>query len=257
MLRAAAVRGHVAAQLVYAQALLDGAGDASLAVRWLRIAAEAGYPPAANLLGRCLEKGWGTPADHPGAACWYRIAASTGDDWGRYNLANMLLRGRGVPLDRAEAWTLFRTAAGNGHAKSMNLVARFLDEGWDRPRDPARAAWWYRRSAEAGDYRGCHNFAVLLAEAGRRPEALGWWHRAVPDATPDILDAMEAILAPWPEAADLLGTVRRRSASFRDGRGIDGRTDLPSGGRTVNRFGLVRLARRWPGFGRGRVSSPP
>lgn len=165
-----------------------------------------------NMLGRCLERGWGCTADPANAATWYRAASITGDNWARYNLANMLMRGRGVPRQQHEAWRLFLAAAQDGHAKSMNLVARFLDEGWCVPQDRVAALSWYRRSAEAGDYRGQHNLATLLAEAGQVPDALAWWTRALPDATQDILQAMRETLAllPGGEAADLHRRVTER-----------------------------------------------
>ncbi len=192
-LRRQAERGHVAAQLVFGQALLDSA-DPVQAARWFAIADTAGFAPAANMLGRCHEKGWGVPADPRQAASCYRRAAAAGDPWGCYNLANLYLRGRGVERDRLESWRLFLQAAGQGHAKSMNLVARFLDEGWDRARDRRAALLWYRRAAEAGDYRGQHNLATALAEQGALDEALSWWGRALPAATPDVREAMEQAL---------------------------------------------------------------
>lgn len=213
--RRAAERGYVLAQLMFGQMLLDGIdqpADPAQAVRWFGIAAGAGHMPALNMLGRCHEKGWGTEVDPGRAAACYRQAAHAGDDWARYNLANMLLRGRGVTRNRLEAWQLFQAAATSGHAKSMNLVGRFLEEGWDRPADPVLARAWYRRSAEAGDYRGRHNLATALAEEGKYDEAIGWWAQALPDATPDILEAMMRALAEIDhlDAASLLDAVRRR-----------------------------------------------
>lgn len=207
----------MSAQLMFGQMLLDGSdqpADPARAMCWFTIAADAGHMPAMNMLGRCHEKGWGTEADPGRAAVCYRRAADSGDDWGRYNLANMLLRGRGVVRDRREAWRLFHAAATSGHAKSMNLVGRFLEEGWDRECDPAVARTWYRRSAEAGDYRGRHNLATALAEDGHHDEALDWWRRALPDATPDILQAMVQALARIDHAgaAPLLLAVRQRLA---------------------------------------------
>lgn len=196
-LRHRAIGGDVVAQTLWAQALLDGtqvSKDAARARQWFTIAADAGFAPALNMLGRCLERGWGGTVDLPEAARFYAAAIVRGDDWARYNLGNMRLRGRGIDRDRAEAFALFTTAAQNGHAKSMNLAARCLEEGWGCTQNGHAAAAWYARSAEAGDYRGQHNFAVLLAEAGRLPEAFVWWDRALADATPDILDAMQAIL---------------------------------------------------------------
>ncbi|MBB3173032.1 hypothetical protein FHR90_000850 [Endobacter medicaginis] len=219
-LRAAAEAGHVEAQMLYAQALLDGAAgqprDPARGFSWFCIAAGAGHAPGLNMRGRCLEQGWGTTRDLAAAAASYRAAAALGDPWGRYNLANMQLRGRGVPRDRLAAYALFEAAARDGHAKSMNLVARFHDEGWDRPRDPAIALQWYRRSAEAGDYRGRHNLAVWHAERGQWQEAVGLWQAALPEATEDILTAMAQVTAiacanaPTPELKRLAGEIAAR-----------------------------------------------
>ena len=220
-LRKAAESGHVEAQSLLGQALLNGVllpRGPSEAARWFSVAARAGYLPALNMQGQCLEKGWGVPPDAVAAAACYRRAAKGGHDWAQYNLANMMLRGRGVARDRAGAWTLFLTAAKAGHAKSMNLVARFLEEGWDRPRDPAAAEAWYRCSAEAGDYRGRHNLATLLAEAGALDEAMFWWCLAVHDATADILCAMAQALRiiSHPAAPALLRVVEARQAPHRE-----------------------------------------
>lgn len=229
-LRRQAERGHVAAQLVLGQALLDS-GDAVQAARWFAIADAAGFAPAANMLGRCHEKGWGVPADPGQAAACYRRAAASGDPWGCYNLANQYLRGRGVERDRLESWRLFLQAARQGHGKSMNLVARFLDEGWDRPRDRQAALLWYRRSAEAGDYRGQHNLATALAEQGALDEALSWWARALQAATQDVREAMDRALSgiDHREARRLLASLRAQ------GGGTD-ETGAPARGGPLGRL---------------------
>lgn len=72
-----------------------------------------------------------------------------------------------MPQNLKQALLLFQTAAQNGHAKSMNILARFLEEGWEIPQDRQAALAWYKRSAEGGDYRGQHNYATALAEAGK------------------------------------------------------------------------------------------
>ncbi|GAJ28344.1 hypothetical protein AA0498_2493 [Acidomonas methanolica] len=214
-LRRQAEQGHAAAQVAWGQALLDGrtgGADPAGARAWFAIAAGAGYPLGQVMYARALERGWGGAVDLPAAYRLYRQAAEAGDDWARYNLGNMLLRGRGCARDRPAAWRYFLAAATSGHAKSMTLIGRFLEEGWDRPRDIAAAAAWYRRGAEGGDYRGQHNLASLLAEAGHLDEALVWWRRALPEATPDILRAMEEALAQLPgeSAAALRQDVERR-----------------------------------------------
>jgi TPR repeat protein len=132
----------------------------------------AGHPPAANMLGRCLERGWGGEPDMTQAAAWYRRAAEATLDWGQYNLANMLLRGRGVTRDLPQALAWFRRAADQGHAKSMNLTGRILEEGWVGPIDELAAAAWYRWAADGGDFRAQYNLGTLLARAGRLDEAV-------------------------------------------------------------------------------------
>ena len=174
----AACAGLVEAQTTLGQMLLDGRGtpaDAGAARRWFARAAVSGYAPAANMLGRCLERGWGGAIDLPQAGEHYRAAALAGLDWGQYNLANMLLRGRGMPCDVAQAFGWFVAAAEQGHAKAMNLVGRFHEEGWLAPADPANAAVWYRRAAVGGDFRGQHNLATVLAQAGLLSEAVTWF----------------------------------------------------------------------------------
>lgn len=196
-IRIGALKGDPLAQVQWGQALLDCeymASDPKAAMGWFSIAADAGFGPAHNMLGRCHHFGRGCGKDLALAAVHYGRAAVLGDEWGRYNLGILTLRGLGMPADRARAFALFSEAAGKGHAKSMNILGRFLEEGWETERNPAAALEWYRRSAEGGDYRGQHNYATALAEAGLVDEALGWWRKAVVDATSDILLAMDRSL---------------------------------------------------------------
>jgi len=202
-IRASALKGHLLEQVLWGKVLLNSIHvppDHARAVEWFTIAANAHYGPAHNMLGRCSHFGWGRPQDLAEAARCYARAAELGDDWGRYNLAILRMRGLGMARDMAGALALFRQGALAGHAKSMNLYGRFLEEGWETPADPAQALLWYQRSAEGGDYRGQHNHACALREAGQVEVALGWWERAVETATPDILGAMIRELAAVPGA---------------------------------------------------------
>ncbi|MEG1082762.1 MAG: tetratricopeptide repeat protein, partial [Pseudomonas sp.] len=147
--------------------------------RWFAIAAYQGNAMAHNMLGRCLEHGWGAEVDVPGAARHYRAAADLGLDWGLYNYANLLATGRGVVADQVQALACYRQAAEAGHAKSMNLLGRYLEEGVACPADPAQARDWYRRSAEAGDFRGQFSHAAMLVEHGQVEQALPWLEQAL------------------------------------------------------------------------------
>ncbi|WP_408872269.1 tetratricopeptide repeat protein [Gluconobacter roseus] len=214
-IRQGALKGQHLQIVQWGQVLLDSVyvpRNPVAALDWFTIAANAGFGPGHNMRGRCFQFGWGCEKDLLQAARCYEAAAKAGDEWGRYNLGIMTMRGIGMEANLARALDLFRTAANNGHAKSMNLYARFLEEGWVVPQDRVAALDWYRRSAEGGDYRGQHNHATALVDAGKINEALGWWRQAAVDATSDILLAMDqklTALGPTGDA-ELLEQVRGR-----------------------------------------------
>lgn len=67
----AAKQGILEGQALLGQILLEGQGierDEGLAFRWFGIAAQGGHVMARNMLGRCLEHGWGCTADERAAA---------------------------------------------------------------------------------------------------------------------------------------------------------------------------------------------
>lgn len=189
-----AANGHVLEQVLWGKTLLNSQyvpPDPQQAREWFSIAAQAHYGPAHNMLGRCAQFGWGGPLSLSAAVQYYHEAMRLDDLWGIYNLGICSMRGIGTPKNMKKAFQLFSYAATKGHAKSMNLLARFIEEGWQTPRDPHLAQKWYQRSAEGGDYRGQHNYATILLSLHRIDEAISFWQRAVHNATPDILLAME------------------------------------------------------------------
>ena len=193
----AAQLGDADAQATLAQLLPDGRGvlkDEALALSWFRIAARQRHPMAINMIGRCLENGWGCEIDLGEAAQHYRKAADLGLDWGLYNYGQLQTRGRGVERDLGAAYELFHRAAAKGHAKSMNLLGRFHHEGVVVPKDVQLARQWYQRSAEAGDFRGQYNHASELAEDGDEVQACLWLERALATATPGFLQAAYPVL---------------------------------------------------------------
>ncbi|WP_238332744.1 tetratricopeptide repeat protein [Acetobacter sp. DmW_136] len=195
-IRQKALRGYHLEQVLWGKILLDSVylpSDPEMAVIWFRMAAQAGYGPAHNMLGRCYYFGWGCTQSHQKAITHYTLAAKLHDNWGRYNLAIMTMRGIGMPQDLPSAFALFQEGAQAGHAKSMNILARFYEEGWVISRDKKKAITLYKQSAQKGDYRGQHNYAVWLAEQGHIEEAMLWWQQAVPQATLDVLLAIQDI----------------------------------------------------------------
>jgi hypothetical protein len=133
---------------------------------------------AVNMVGRCLDNGWGSP-EHPAAAAeQYRRAAAAGNAWAQYNLGHLYLDGRGVARDWHQAYDYYLRAATQGHERAMNLVGRCCEHGWGTSVDPAAAAAWYQRSAAAGYFRGQYNWATVLFERRCFGEAMVWFERA-------------------------------------------------------------------------------
>ena len=201
LVRAAAERGVCDAQAIHAQLLLDGRHvpqNAALALHYFEQAARGGNAMGMNMVGRCLDQGWGVEKSPALAVPWFRAAAERGLDWGMYNLATLLALGSGVPEDKYEAMQWLRKAAELGHVKSINLLGGFYEDGWVVRKDMAAARKHYESAAHGGDFRGQFNFARMLAEEGKTSEALTWLRKVPETGTPAFLQKMKAFFAKWP-----------------------------------------------------------
>lgn len=197
----AAKRGIASAQLVYGQLLLDGrdvARDPIAALAWFERAAEGGEPEAWNMVGRCHEKGWGTPQDYARAMPYFERAIALGHVWAKVNLAQILMR-LGNPADRPRAYRLFEEAARAGNLKAINSLARFLEEGWAGPADPLRAVALYRLAAGRGDHWAQFNLATLLYAQGDHGEALNWLGRCIENSDDGFRGRIAQVLLDHPD----------------------------------------------------------
>jgi len=191
--RALALDGMAPAQVCYGRMLLEGnevSKSETDALRWFKRAALQGDLDAINMVGRCLENGWGCDIDMSLAAVRYHEAADRGHDWAQYNLGHLYLDGLGVDRDVEKAYRYYMNAASQGHARAMNLVGRCCEEGWGAPQDRLAAADWYRRSAEAGYFRGQYNWASVLLSCGLGADAAVWFERAALCGTPAVRQAV-------------------------------------------------------------------
>ena len=212
-LKAAAEAGLAPAQLRHGRWLLErGQHEAALAL-FLR-AARHGDIDAQNMVGRCLENGWGVKPDPRRAARWFARAARAGHAWAQYNLGHLCLDGLGVPRDPAAAYGWYLEAARQGHVRAMNLVARCLEEGWGVSSDRTAARKWLRRSAEGGYFRGQYNYATVLAAEARLDQAAELFAAAMAGAPELTQRRMAEALAARPEPTlnrlgrDVLGGAR-------------------------------------------------
>jgi len=203
MVRAAALRGVHQAQVLYGQMLLDGKfvkQEQAAAFHWFERAACGGNLMAINMVGRCLDQGWGVAPSPSLAEKWFRKAAEGGLDWGMYNLATLLTLGPGgVFRDKGAAFYWLQKAADLGHVKSINLLGGFYEDGWVVQRDLVIARDHYRRAAIGGDFRGQFNYARFLLEEGDLVGALYWLHQVPQSATPAFLEKMREYLAASPQ----------------------------------------------------------
>ena len=184
----------VEVQLALGQTALDR-GEAAAALEWFRAAARGGDARALNMVGRCLEHGWGVAASPAQAADWYRRAAAMGDAWAMFNLGDLHMRGVGVPRDDAAAFDLYAESARRGNAKALNMLGLFQEDGRFAAPDPAAARALYQAAAEGGDCWGAFNLGRLLVDAGDTTAALPWFARAIAVGFPDFWRTLGAALA--------------------------------------------------------------
>lgn len=177
-LREIAEAGSIEAQARLGQRLID-LGEAREGIAWLHRAAQGGHLDAINMVGRCLDLGWGVTIDKTLAAQWFCGAAERGHGWAMYNYATSLALGAGVPEDRKEALAWLRRADALGIAKAANFIGSFYEDGWAVERDMKQASSHYARAAAAGDFRGCFNHARMLIDAGKVDASRHWIDRAM------------------------------------------------------------------------------
>jgi uncharacterized protein len=148
--RLAAEAGNAAAQYKLGEHYLAGVGiaaDPSLACGWFGKAAAAGNRYAAVKLGECFQKGVGLPRDPAAAVRWYETAIRERNVWGYHMLGMMLADGDGVPKDEATARLyLERSVRGTGDPWAKWRLGRLVAPG-----DPGRARRLFAEAAGQGN----------------------------------------------------------------------------------------------------------
>ncbi len=165
ILRDAAERGDVAAQVAYADRLATGRGvgrDLPAALEWWARAALQGRPDAMARVAEHLAAGEGVERDEARAVALWRRSADLGYAPSMYRLARALAEGRGGAADAKAAMLWLRRAAERGHPAAQMDLARRLEEG--PPPDPAAAAAWYEQAAREGVVDAMLALARLHAE---------------------------------------------------------------------------------------------
>ncbi|MBC9175709.1 tetratricopeptide repeat protein [Pseudoroseomonas ludipueritiae] len=179
--------GDARAQSNIGACFAEGMGverNPALALTWLTLAAEAGYPAGQRNLAALYLQGGGdaVEADPAHAAALYRQAAEQGDAQAQDMLSWMLLEGEVIPSDPEEAHRWALAAAEAGIASSMTRMGMLYHHALGVERDVAEAARWWRRGAGHGDADGQAMLgAAYVLGAGVEADpvtALAWLLRA-------------------------------------------------------------------------------
>lgn len=184
-LERAAGHGHVEAQVLLAELLLQGliqssgapqrAGpsgrlfeanaiakpDHPAALRWARLAAEAGSPEGQVLLAHVLSRGPEPLRDPAAAREWYRRSAAGGSAHGALGYALAIAD---EPGREREAAYFVKQAADRGLPAAQFLFGRLTEQGVGMPSNPQAAAELYRQAAEGGHTEAQAYWGGLLVD---------------------------------------------------------------------------------------------
>lgn len=181
-LREAEERGDADA-LYELAADLDKRGDAELAERACRAAADLGHPGAMHTFAHILYE----RDDRDRAVEWWARAADAGDAESAFN-AGVASEDAGR---RDDAIAFYRRAADDGHARAHANIGILLEhEG-----DGLAAEDAYRTGMEAGDSGAAYNLGVLLYRRGDDDGARAAFDRAADlgdDDAAGIMDRLDA-----------------------------------------------------------------
>ena len=126
-------------------------GNAELAIKLLRQAAEAGHVFAMHDLALYLRSGTVIPQDYVAAARWYRRAAEWGG-WGfagsQNNLGDMYENGYGVPKSLGDAIYWYTRAAFQGEPTAYLSLGSCFADGIGVTKDRTEAYFWLSLAAE-------------------------------------------------------------------------------------------------------------
>lgn len=146
-----------------------------LAYEYYLIAAEHGYPPAQEMVGRIFYSGyhkvynrfpfnlWGTdtiPINSKNALLWYSLAAEQGDANALYSLGNCYIKGGVVSQSYDKAIDLFTKAAEQANSRAQVTLGDCYAEGKGVPMDWKKAVLWYTKAAEQGEDEGMDKLAL-------------------------------------------------------------------------------------------------
>jgi TPR repeat protein len=160
--------------------------DLAEAVKWFRLAADAGNMDGIQAMAEVYREGIGVKQDFAKAHHWSKKAAELGSRNDQRKVGHDYMNGRIVPEDHAEAETWFRLAAEQGDADAVLQIGnmafiRYENDEADTE-SLAKAFEWYGKAAELGNPTAQFNMGVFYNNGvGREKdfvEAGRWYERA-------------------------------------------------------------------------------
>lgn len=194
---------QIQAALMLAQILERGIGvpaDPAAARRWYEKAADFGYVPARDILGRGWIAGsFGSKSERKGLG-YLKNAAQAGYAPSQYALGKLYYAGAdGVARDIRQAGAYFEAAARAGHPGALFAAGRLYDLGVGVPADQSKAIVYYKEAALKGDRDAEFALGTYFYEGGLMNKdakvARGWFDAAARQGQPDAMASLGAMLS--------------------------------------------------------------
>jgi TPR repeat protein len=174
-LKIAADAGSPPAMALYGLARMAPPGglpaDPAAGRQWLERAALGGDAQAARLLAQAYLTGAAGFAAPDKARQLYRRGHELGDTASSLALARLLARGVGGPADAAGAEQLVRLAADRGDPAAMSILGRYLSAAAAKGGAFDEAILWLTRAANGGDMSAAERLGDIHMYLAKAPPA--------------------------------------------------------------------------------------
>jgi TPR repeat protein len=147
-------------------------GDAAKGLAYLKQAAEAGYVPAQYHLGTAYYTGDAGVRDLALAGAWFAAAAKAGHPGALFAVGRMYDLGEGVPADQKRAVVYYKEAALKGDRDAQFALGTFFYAGETVPRDVATARKLFDAAARQGQADAMFNLGAMAASGEGGPKDL-------------------------------------------------------------------------------------
>jgi len=176
------------------------APDPAAARHWYEKAADFGYVPARDILGRGWIAGsFGRKSDSKGLD-YLKDAAQAGYAPAQFAVAKLYYNGAdGIPRDIRQAGAWFEAAGKAGHPGALFAAGRMYDLGVGVPADQSKAIVYYKEAALKGDRDAEFALGTYFYEGGIVDQdartARGWFDAAARQGQPDAMLSLGAMLS--------------------------------------------------------------